>query len=121
MLREGLQQWGGLLCSSGMGWVDAPSLLQVKVKSASRGFEPTRDFDRSVTGMSRWVIPLRHGRGCGFKGVRWAGWCVERNFCVRASGCAGAEAAFWHPNEVCCKNGALRDSNPGGRFTSSAP
>ena len=39
-------------------------------KSASRGFEPTRDFGRLFTGMRQWWLPLRHGRGCGLKGVR---------------------------------------------------
>ena len=37
-------------------------------KSASRGFEPTRDFDGLFTGLSRWWIPLRHRRGCGLRG-----------------------------------------------------
>ena len=50
--------------------------VMVKVKSASRGFEPTRDFDRRVTGLSRWLKPLRHGRGCGLKGVRYEAVCA---------------------------------------------
>ena len=42
-------------------------------KSASRGFEPTRDFDGLFTGLSRWWVPLRHRRGCGLRvsASRW--------------------------------------------------
>ena len=77
-------------------------------KNTSRGFESTRDFDRPVTGLSRWLKPLRHGRGCGLKGVRYkavcartAGRCVDRILSVRV--CVGAEAAFWRQSEVWCK------------------
>ena len=48
-------------CKSGV-------LIFCRSKSASRGFEPTRDFGRLFTGSSRWYIPLRHGRGCGLRG-----------------------------------------------------
>ena len=38
-------------------------------KSASRGFEPTRDFGVLVTGFRQWWLPLRQRRGCGLRGA----------------------------------------------------
>ena len=91
--------------------------VMVKVKSASREFEPTRDFDRPVTGLSRWLKPLRHGRGCGLKGVRYkavcartAGRCVDRILSVRV--CVGAETAFWRQNDVWCKKSGSAGFEP---------
>ena len=36
-------------------------------KSASRGFEPTRDFGCPFPGLRQWWLPLRHNRGCGLR------------------------------------------------------
>ena len=38
-------------------------------KSASRGFEPTRDFGVLFTGFRQWWLPLRQRRGCGLRGA----------------------------------------------------
>ena len=38
-------------------------------KSASRGFEPTRDFGVPFTGFRQWWLPLRQRRGCGLRGA----------------------------------------------------
>ena len=63
-------------------------------KSASRGFEPTRDFSGPFTGSSRWWVPLRHRRGCGLRECRtW--WCRNARSKLKISDVASGGNLFF--------------------------